>query len=164
MPEWAAAWQRKRNMTATDAATPLDEAIRLAVEAHRGQVDKAGAPYILHPLRMMLTQPDDLRRIVAVLHDVVEDCGITLDTLGARFGMPVAEAVDALTKRVDEDYDAFIDRCARNPIARDVKRADIMDNLDLSRLPVVTERDEARAAKYRQALAQLDAASAPKPR
>ncbi|MFN3675959.1 MAG: HD domain-containing protein [Sphingomonas pseudosanguinis] len=151
-------------MTATDAATPLDEAIRLAVEAHRGQVDKAGAPYILHPLRMMLTQPDDLRRIVAVLHDVVEDRGITLDTLGARFGMPVAEAVDALTKRADEDYDAFIDRCARNPIARDVKRADIMDNLDLSRLPVVTERDEARAAKYRRALAQLDAASASKPR
>lgn len=151
-------------MSATDAPNPLDDAIRLAVQAHRGQLDKAGAPYILHPLRVMATQPDEPRRIAAVLHDVVEDCGIPLETIADHFGMLVAEAVDALTKREDEDYDAFITRCARNPIARDVKRADILDNLDLSRLPVVTERDEARAAKYQRALTQLDATSAPKPR
>jgi (p)ppGpp synthase/HD superfamily hydrolase len=134
----------------------LDQAISLAVDAHRGQFDEAGAPYILHPLRVMLTQSDDTRRIAAVLHDVVEDCGVTAEDLRARFGAAVADAVMALTRR-DEDYDAFIARCMRHPVARDVKRADIMDNLDLSRLSEVTERDEARAAKYRRALAQLDA-------
>lgn len=135
----------------------LDEAIVLATGAHRGQVDKAGAPYILHPLRVMLAQTDDVRRMAAVLHDVVEDCGIAPDTLRARFGDVVADAVIALTRNEGEDYDAFIARCAANPVARDVKRADIGDNLDLSRLAVVTDRDQARAAKYKRALAQLDA-------
>ncbi|USQ96155.1 HD domain-containing protein [Caulobacter sp. RL271] len=145
-------------MTTTDPNL-LDEAIILATDAHRGQVDKAGAPYILHPLRVMLAQTDDVRRIAAVLHDVVEDCGVTPDTLRARFGDAVADAVMALTRGDDEDYDAFIARCAANPVARDVKRADIGDNLDLSRLATVTDRDRERAAKYQRALAQLDRAS-----
>lgn len=145
-------------MSTTDP-TPslLDDAIVLATGAHRGQVDKAGAPYILHPLRVMLTQTDNVRRIVAVLHDVVEDCGIAPDTVRARFGDAVADAVVALTRGEGEDYDAFIARCAADPIARDVKRADIADNLDLSRLSTITDRDRDRAAKYRRALAQLDA-------
>jgi len=151
-------------MNPDGAPSPLDQAILLAIDAHRGQYDKAGAPYILHPLRVMLAQHDDPRRIAAVLHDVVEDCSVAIEDLRIGFGDAVADAVEALTKRPDEDYDAFIDRCTRNPIARDVKRADIMDNLDLSRLPVVTEKDETRAAKYRRALAQLDAADALKPR
>jgi (p)ppGpp synthase/HD superfamily hydrolase len=137
-------------------ASPLEEAILLATTAHRGQVDKAGAPYILHPLRVMLAQTDDIRRIAAVLHDVVEDCGIAPDMVRSRFGDAVADAVAALTRNEDEDYDAFIARCAANPIARDVKRADIADNLDLSRLSTITDRDRARATKYQRALAQLD--------
>lgn len=147
-------------MNATDPSPSLlDEAILLATSAHRGQVDKAGAPYILHPLRVMLSQTDDVRRIAAVLHDVVEDCGIAPDTIRDRFGDAVADAVVALTRREDEDYDAFIARCAADPIARDVKRADIADNLDLSRLSTITDRDRDRAAKYRRALARLDASA-----
>lgn len=126
-----------------------------ATHAHQGQVDKAGAPYILHPFRVMLAQADDVRRITAVLHDVVEDCAVTPATIRARFGDAVADAVVALTRRDDEDYGAFVARCAANEIARDVKRADITDNLDLSRLPVVTNRDRQRADKYRRALALL---------
>ncbi len=157
-PARADSLSNARIMTANSTPSPLDQAILLAVDAHRGQFDKAGAPYILHPLRVMLAQPEDTRRMAAVLHDVVEDCGIAMDDLRARFGDGVADAVDALTKRPGEDYEAFIARCVCNPVARDVKRADIADNLDLSRLPAVTPQDEERAAKYRRALVQIDAA------
>ena len=135
----------------------LEDAIILACTAHRGQFDKGGAPYILHPLRVMLGVSGDERRITAVLHDVVEDSGIDPAVIAARFGDDVAQAVVALSRRDDEDYDAFIERCARNPIARDVKRADIEDNLDLSRLSKITARDRERAVKYRRALDRLDA-------
>ncbi len=135
----------------------LEDAIILACTAHRQQVDKAGAPYILHPLRVMLGVSGNERRIAAVLHDVVEDSGIDPAVIAARFGDDVAQAVVALSRRDDEDYDAFIERCARNPIARDVKRADIEDNLDLSRLSKITARDRERAVKYRRALDWLDA-------
>lgn len=138
-----------------DFPTMLSDAIAMAVEAHRGQVDKAGAPYILHPLRLMLQQRDMPRRIAAILHDVVEDGGVTLETITAKFGAEIAAAVDALTHRDGEPYDLFVTRCATDPIARDVKRADIEDNLDLSRLPEITEKDRARAEKYRKALPLL---------
>ncbi|MFV0623383.1 HD domain-containing protein [Sphingomonas sp. ac-8] len=142
---------------ARDAAL-LDQAIVMAVDAHRGQTDKAGTPYILHPLRIMLQQRDTERRIAAVLHDVVEDGDVALETIRARFGSAIADAVDALTRREDESYEAFVARCAACPTARDVKRADIADNLDLSRLPEITDRDRLRADKYRNALALLDGA------
>lgn len=138
-----------------DFPTMLSDAIAMAVEAHRGQVDKAGAPYILHPLRLMLQQRDMPRRIAAMLHDVVEDGGVTLETITAKFGAEIAAAVDALTHRDGEPYDLFVTRCATDPIARDVKRADIEDNLDLSRLPEITEKDHARAEKYRKVLPLL---------
>ena len=154
--ESAAGSRPERSTTITDLSfSPLDEAIVFATHAHQGQVDKAGAPYILHPLRVMLAQADDVRRIAAVLHDVVENCAVTPATIRARFGDAVADAVVALTRRDDEDYDAFVARCSANEIARDVKRADIADNLDLPRLPVVTNRDRERADKYRRALALL---------
>lgn len=144
-------------MSNTDPpVSPLDEAIILATQAHRNQVDKAGAPYILHPLRIMLTQADEARRIAAILHDVVEDSDITPEFIKEHFGQMIADAIVALTRRDDEGYDTFISRCASNAIARDVKRADIADNLDLSRLPTVSERDLARADKYRRALQLLD--------
>ena len=135
----------------------LEDAIILACTAHRQQVDKAGAPYILHPLRVMLGVSGNERRIAAVLHDVVEDSGIDPAVIAARFGDDVAQAVVALSRRDDEDYDAFIERCARNPIARDVKRADIEDNLDLARLTRITASDRERGAKYRRALDRLEA-------
>ena len=144
-------------MSSTDPpVSPLDEAIILATQAHRNQVDKAGAPYILHPLRVMLTQADDARRIAAVLHDVPEDSDMTPEFIKERFGKTIADAIVALTRRDDEDYQTFISRCASNAVARDVKRADIADNLNLSRLPTVSERDLARADKYRRALQLLE--------
>jgi hypothetical protein len=135
----------------------LEDAIRLAVDAHRGQVDKAGAPYVLHPLRLMLSMGTSPERMAAVLHDVVEDSGITLGEL-QRLGYPpdVVDAVDALTRREGETYEDFVERAGRSPIARAVKAADLRDNMDLSRIAEPTEKDEQRAEKYRRALAKME--------
>lgn len=137
----------------------LERAIEIALMAHAGQTDKAGAPYVLHPLRVMLAQATEEARIAAVLHDVVEDGdGWTLDGLRAEgFAPDVVAAVDHLTKREEEkdDYLAFVRRAAGNPIARRVKLADIQDNLDVTRLPRVTDRDMARLNRYLEALEWL---------
>jgi (p)ppGpp synthase/HD superfamily hydrolase len=136
----------------------LERAIEIAASAHAGQQDKAGAPYILHPLRVMLHVTDPVQRIAAVLHDVVEDTAWTLEQLRAEgFGDEVISAVDALTKREGEDYFAFVDRAGRDPVARAVKIADITDNLDVTRIVNVTDRDRARMARYERALARLTA-------
>jgi (p)ppGpp synthase/HD superfamily hydrolase len=135
----------------------LERAIAIAALAHKGQVDKAGAPYVLHPLRMMLAVKTPEARIAAVLHDVVEDTAVTLEELkGEGFPASVLEAVDALTKREGEDYEAFIRRVAPNPIAREVKLADLRDNSDLSRIAEPTERDRERIRKYQRAIAYLE--------
>ena len=136
----------------------LERAIEIAAKAHAGQVDKAGQPYVLHPLRMMLAVTTPEARMAAVLHDVVEDTAVTLDELRAEgFPASVLEAVEALTKREGEDYEAFIRRVAPNPIAREVKLADLRDNSDLSRIAEPTERDFARVEKYRRAIGYLEA-------
>jgi len=136
----------------------LEEAIRIAVEAHRGQKDRAGAPYVLHPLRMLLRMRTDAERIAAVLHDVVEDTAWTLDDLRARgFSAEVLAAVDALTRRPGEAYDAFVERAAADPIARHVKLADLEDNLDLRRLDAVTADDLERIDRYLRAYRRLSA-------
>ena len=138
-------------------AGTLERAIAIAAQAHEGQVDKAGAPYVLHPLRMMLAVKTPEARMAAVLHDVVEDTQVTLEQLRAEgFSDAVVEAVEALTKREGEDYEAFIRRVAPNPIAREVKLADLKDNSDLSRIAEPTERDRERIKKYRQAIATLE--------
>jgi hypothetical protein len=138
----------------------LERAIAIAASAHAGQTDKAGAPYILHPLRVMLAQKTEAARIVAVLHDVVEDGdGWTLERLRAEgFSDEVVEAVEAVTKRPEEkdDYMAFVRRAGGHPIGREVKRADLEDNCDLSRIVQPTEQDFERVEKYRRALTELD--------
>jgi (p)ppGpp synthase/HD superfamily hydrolase len=137
-------------------ATP-ERAIEIAAKAHAGQVDEAGQPYVLHPLRMMLAVTMPEARMAAVLHDIVEDTTVTLDELrAAGFPATVLEAVEALTKREGEDYEAFIRRVAPNPIAREVKLADLRDNSDLSRIAEPTERDRDRIKKYNQAIAYLE--------
>jgi len=134
----------------------LEDAILLAVQAHRGQRDKAGAPYVLHVLRVMLQMPDDTTRMAAVLHDVVEDTPHTLDDLrAAGFTEDVISAVDALTRRADETYKAFVRRAGGHPVARRIKLADLEDNMDTRRLPRLTERDESRLQRYRDAWALL---------
>lgn len=134
----------------------LEHAISLAATAHAGQVDKAGSPYILHPLRIMLRLSTDEERITAVLHDVVEDCGITLDDLQAEgFSTAVIAAVDAVTRRPEESYDDFVRRAAADPIGRQVKLADLHDNCDLSRIASPGPRDHERIAKYKRAIATI---------
>jgi (p)ppGpp synthase/HD superfamily hydrolase len=136
----------------------LERAIAFAALAHEGQRDKADAPYILHPLRMMLTLTDPLQRMAAVLHDVIEDCGVTAEHLLAE-GVPaqVVAAVQALTRHGDhESYADFIARAARHPVARAVKLADLRDNMDLTRIPHPGPRDFERLEKYRAAVRLIE--------
>jgi (p)ppGpp synthase/HD superfamily hydrolase len=134
----------------------LEDAIILTAQAHRGQQDKAGRPYILHPLAVMLTMRTADERITAVLHDVIEDSPTTLDDL-RRLGYSarVLTAVDHLTRREGEDYDAFVRRAAADPLARTVKVGDLENNLDTTRLHEITERDRERLARYERALAYI---------
>ena len=132
----------------------------IAEAAHRGQVDKAGAPYVAHPTRVAAALEDPLARCVAYLHDVVEDCpGWTLARLAAE-GMPpaVVAAVDALTKRAGEDNEAYLARVLANPLAVRVKIADLRDNMDLSRIATPTRKDRKRLEKYKRMLPRLEAA------
>jgi len=134
----------------------LERAIEIAAEAHAGQTDKAGVPYILHPLRVMLAVEAYDERIAAVLHDVLEDCPEwTLDRLAVEgFSVPVLNAIAALTRHKGETYDAFIDRVCDSRIALNVKMADLKDNLEPLRLGLIAPNPE-RVAKYRRALAKL---------
>jgi (p)ppGpp synthase/HD superfamily hydrolase len=134
----------------------LDQALAIAVEAHRGQVDKAGQPYILHPLRVMmrLATPDE--RIVAVLHDVVEDSPTSLaDLRQAGFDEVIVRAVDHLTRREQETYEAFIERASLDPLAKRVKLADLEDNMTVTRLQTLDERAMERLGRYLQAWQRL---------
>ncbi len=140
----------------------LEDAVALASALHKGQKDKAGASYILHPLRVMLNPllTTDEERIAAVLHDTVEDCDITLEQLRERgYSAEVVEALSFLTKLPEEedDYDAFIERILGGLlIARKVKLADLHDNADLSRFAHPTEKDVKRQEKYKRAIARLE--------
>src|SRR5690606_10810418 len=113
----------------------LERAIAIAAQSHDGQIDKAGEPYILHPLRVMLAVDTEAERIAAVLHDVVEDTEVTMEQLRAEgFSDDVLAAVDALTKQPGESrMDAAV-RAKANPVARSVKLADNLDNQDMTRI------------------------------
>jgi hypothetical protein len=143
----------------------LARAIEIAVLAHKGATDKAGAPYILHPLRLMFAVEDADAKIVAVLHDVVEDSKPphrwgTEELMAEGFSLRVLDTLDCVTARPGESYDAFIDRILPNPIARRVKVADILDNMSLVRLGrEITEEDVVRLRKYQRALIRLSAQS-----
>lgn len=130
----------------------LERAIAIAATAHEGQTDKAGAPYILHPLRVMTRMDDEAARIAAVLHDLVEDTGWTLERLQAEgFAREVVEAVDHLTRRDGETYMEFCARTATNALARRVKLADLADNLDLSRIAEPSDRHRSLMKRYEKA-------------
>ncbi len=137
----------------------LEEAIALAVEAHKKQKDKSGQPYILHPLRVMFRLQSETERIVAVLHDVVEDSEITFDDLRQMgYNKEVIEALDGVTRREEETYEEFINRSQQNPISRRVKFADLEDNMEIRRLSrELTERDYKRLQRYKRAWLQLRA-------
>ena len=127
----------------------LEKAIGIAVEAHRGQRDRTGAPYILHPMRVMAGVDTDAEKTVAILHDVVEDTAWTFERLaGEGFPAEVIEALKCVTKKEGEAYEDFVRRSASNEIARRVKLADLEHNMDARRLSNVTEKDVERLKKY----------------
>lgn len=135
----------------------LERAIEIAVKAHAGQVDKGGQPYILHPLRVMMAVATIEEKIVAVLHDVVEDSDIEFEDLSTEgFNDEIIEALKSVTKSADDaDYFAFIERAKLNTLGAAVKIADLKDNLDISRLQELDEKDLERINKYKKSLAVL---------
>ena len=151
----------------------LENAIKIAVEAHTGQVDKGGNPYILHPLRVMLSLDKEEERIVGILHDVVEDCaGWSWERLKAEgFSEEIIQALKSVSKTPEEEaeyqslpedqrldhYLQFIERAKANKIGRNVKAADIRDNLDISRIDDITVADIQRLKRYSKALRLLKA-------
>jgi hypothetical protein len=130
----------------------IEKAIQIAARAHEGQVDKQGLPYILHPLRVMDGVEGLDAKIVAVLHDVVEDTEVTIDDLGREgFSAEVLAAVRCVTHAEGETYADYVARCRADPIALRVKLSDLADNTRLSRTivrPLALGRDTARYAKY----------------
>lgn len=127
----------------------LEKALKLAVEAHSGQTDKAGAPYVFHPIRVSCRCKTDDERVVALLHDTIEDSDITPQRLLSEgFPRDIVEAVISLTHYEDEKYSDYVRRCSLNSIARAVKIHDLEDNMDLSRMKQVTEKDLKRLNKY----------------
>jgi hypothetical protein len=130
----------------------IEKALQIAAQAHEGQRDKEGLPYILHPLRVMSSVKGEEAQIVAVLHDVVEDTKVTLDDLRrAGFSEAVLSAVQCVTHRKDEPYANYVVGCKNNPIARQVKLADLQDNGRMDRTilrPQRLQADLARIHRY----------------
>lgn len=130
----------------------LEKAIEIAAQAHRGQVDKAGDPYILHVLRVMLRMPDETEMVAGVLHDIIEDTPWTAADLAAEgFPPEVVQVIQLLSRNKGESYEDFISRLAPDPLARRVKIADLEDNMDLSRFASVSRGDRERLERYQQA-------------
>lgn len=136
-------------------STDVEDARTLATQAHAGQTDKAGLPYITHPERVAARLKTPEAQVVGWLHDTVEDTDITLDAIEALFGPQTAAAVDAISRRKGESWDDYLERVRENPVARQVKISDLIDNSNLSRTPQVTMRDVERQAKYNRALKML---------
>lgn len=114
-----------------------------------GAKGQAGEPYIQHPLRMMMKMKTTEEKIIAVLHDVVEDSEITINDLrNEGFSEKILKAVDALTKRKGESYKKSLERVKKNPLAVKVKIADFEDNMDIRRLKRITENDRKRLNRY----------------
>ena len=139
--------------------TPLTkQALLFAWQAHQGQTDHGGLPYIFHPFHLAEQMPDEYSTAAALLHDVVEDTACTLEDLAsAGFPQPVLEAVALLTHDPAVPYLEYVRRIADagNPIARRVKLADLHHNSDPGRLDSITPEDEALFERYRQALELL---------
>ena len=135
----------------------LERAIEIATEAHKGQYDKAGNDYIGHPLRVMDMGRTEEEKIVGVLHDVVEDTEWTFAQLAAEgFSQEVIDALQCVTKLSEnENYDDFIDRVKKNPLATAVKINDLSDNMDIRRLPYLSDKDVKRLKKYLKAYKKL---------
>lgn len=129
------------------------KAMKIAYQAHQGQTDKTGLPYIYHPIHLAEQMQDEATTCVALLHDVVEDTDITIEQL-AQEGFPqeVLEAIRLMTHDPAVSYMDYVREIKKNPIAAAVKLADLRHNSDMSRLDVVDDRAIARAEKYQRAI------------
>lgn len=135
----------------------LQRAIEIATQAHKDQFDKAGKDYIGHPLRVMEMGKTEDEKIVGVLHDVIEDTDWTFEKLEDEgFSKEVIDALRCVTKvSENENYDVFIDRVRKNPLAAAVKINDLTDNMDIRRLPYLSDKDVKRLKKYLKAYKRL---------
>jgi (p)ppGpp synthase/HD superfamily hydrolase len=128
----------------------------LAYEAHHGQLDRSGVPYIFHPARVAAGFTNEAMACVAWLHDVVEDTDVTLEDIRlAGFGIVICDALRLMTHDKSLPYMDYVRRLAKNPIAKAVKLADLRDNMDVSRLSVVDDAAKKRLAKYLEAYSYL---------
>ena len=130
----------------------LEKAISIALQAHSGKTDKGGNPYILHPLRLMFAMETEEEKIVALLHDVVEDSTTTIQNLKEeKFSKRILSAVALLTKKENQSYQEYILAIKKNPLATKIKLADLKDNMNTKRLKKITETDRERIKKYKAA-------------
>lgn len=135
----------------------LELAIEVATQAHKGQLDKGGNPYILHPQAVAAALDSTENKIVAYLHDVVEDTKITLEDLKEMgFTYRIVNSIRILTKSKDISYEDYLKSVKKDSNAWHVKMADIKHNMDISRIPEPTAKDFARIEKYKKALAFLE--------
>jgi (p)ppGpp synthase/HD superfamily hydrolase len=138
----------------------LQRALEIAVEAHKSQKQKDGSPYALHPIRLSMSLSSEEQKIVALLHDVVEDTDWTFDDLTSEgFSENIIAALRLLTHTDDTPYEEYIERLSSNSLARAVKKADLTDNMDIKRIPEFTEWDFERLQKYHGAWRRLSEGS-----
>lgn len=130
----------------------LEKAIQIALEAHKEQTDKAGAPYLLHLIRVMNAGQTENEKICGILHDLVEDTPWTFEDLRREgFSEEVIRALVCVTKQPNEPYTHFIERIKKNSLATKVKLNDLRDNMNITRLTFITEEDTQRLNKYLRA-------------
>ena len=140
-------------MKKEDITNLLDKAALICVTKHQGQRDKAGAAYFQHPMRVAMKCEKDEEKIVALLHDTIEDTDVTPEWLKQQgFSEEIVEAILSVTRNPGEDYEHFIDRTKNNPIGRIVKIHDLEDNLNVIRLKEITPEMAERLTKYLKAL------------
>ena len=129
-----------------------DQALRISIKAHEGQKDKSGREYVMHPIRVAERCRNPKAKIVALLHDTIEDTDVTTEYL-LKQGFPeeIINGVLSVTKQAGENYEDFVRRAARNTLGKEVKQADLEDNMDIRRLKEITDDDIARLRKYLKA-------------
>ena len=126
-----------------------DLALKIAIKAHEGQKDKSGREYIMHPIRVAERCKSPKAKIVALLHDTIEDTEVTPASLKEQ-GFPdeIIDGILSVTKQEGETYEEFVRRAAKNPLGKEVKQADLEDNMDIRRLKEITDEDADRLRKY----------------
>ena len=135
-----------------DYSELFDLALKIAIRAHEGQKDKSGRDYVMHPIRVAERCKDPKAKIVALLHDTLEDTDVTGEYLREQgFPEEIVEGIISVTKHEGETYKEFVRRASKNPIGKEVKKADLEDNMDIRRLKEITDEDVIRLRKYLQA-------------